>query len=72
LPNSAPSRNSGKELRQKACRADHEGLGPVREQRLVGKQRRDRSGERREQQHAPAPKGERDQQAEPNQDPEEP
>jgi hypothetical protein len=40
----------------------------VGKQRLAGKQRCDQGGKRRKQQYAPAPEGERDQQAEPDQD----
>ena len=61
-----------KELREEARRADHEGLRPVGEQRLAGEQRCDQGRERRQQQHAPAPEGERDQKAEPDQDAEKP
>ena len=51
----------GKELRHKLCRASHEGLRPVRKQRLAG---RGRCNERRswsEQKHAPAFVGQPDQ-----------
>ena len=68
LPNSAPSRNSGKNCAMKARGAAHEGLRPVGQQRLAGEQRRDQGRQRRQQQHAPAAEGERDQQAEAEQD----
>ena len=72
LPNSAPSRNSGKNCARKPAALRHEGLGPVGQQRLAGEQRCDQGRERRQQQHAPAPEGERDQKAEPDQDAEKP
>ena len=68
LPNSAPSRNR-EELGEEARRAAHEGLGPVGEQRFAREGGRDRGRDRGEQQHAPAPIGERDQQCEADEDP---
>jgi hypothetical protein len=44
----------------------------VGEKRLAGEQRCDQSGERRKQQHAPAPEGQQNQKAEPDQDAEKP
>jgi len=74
LPNSAPSRNSGKNCARKlaalsmklwvqwASKGSRENIAAIKAA----------SGERREQQHAPASEGERDQQAEPDQDAEKP
>ena len=51
-----------KELRQELRRAAHEGLRPVRQQRLARERGGNERGGRREQQHAPAAVGEPDQQ----------
>ena len=64
LPNSAPSRNIGKNCARKVRGAAHEDLRPVREQRLAAKGGGDQRRGRRQQQHAPAAKGEPDQQRE--------
>ena len=61
-----------KELRQKACRTSHEGLRPVRQQRLPAEQCGDKRGGRRQEEDAPAPEGEPDEEAESDQDAEEP
>ncbi len=53
-----------KELRHELRRASHEGLRPVREQRLAREHRGDQRRSRRQQQHAPAAIGEGDQKAE--------
>ena len=68
LPNSAPSRNSGKNCARKPAALSMKvwvqwASSGSRENSAAIK-----AGERRKQQHAPAPEGERDQQAEPDQD----
>ena len=68
LPNSAPSRNKREKLPDEARGTTHEGLGPVRQQRLAGEAGGDEGGDRRQQQRAPAPKCQPDEQAEAEQD----
>ena len=61
-----------KKLREKPRGASHEGLRPVREQRLPGEGGRDQGRRGRKQEHAPAAKGEPDQQPKANQNAGEP
>ena len=60
------------ELHDELRRARHEGLRPMRKQRLAGQGGREDRGGRREQEHAPAAVGEPDQQPERDEDAEEP
>ena len=55
LPNRAPSRKIGKNCAIKRDRAVHEGLRPIGEQRLAGESGGDQRGAGGEQQDAPAP-----------------
>ena len=68
LPEQRPKQEQGKELSQKFCRTAHERLCPMRKQRRTCRSRRHQSGGRCQQQHAPAAKGEPNQQSERGQD----
>jgi hypothetical protein len=68
LPNSAPKSKDGEELHDEARGPAHEGLGPVGQQRLARERRGEQRRERREEQHAPAPVGEEDEERKTEQD----
>ena len=61
-PGMGTEQKQREELREEGCRAEHEGLGPARQQRLAGECGGEQSRRGSEQQHAPAAQRQPDQQ----------